>query len=445
MLTLFGKPAGHLCDRMARRHFIQVGGMALAGLSLADLLRAQAQAAPARRDKSVIMICLGGGPSQIDTYDMKPDAPGEFRGEFRPVATKVAGMQFCELMPQQAKIADKLAVVRTVQWVEPDHQRAEVFTGFPKRMRHPSFGSLVSRLYPGGNRLLPKFVSLSGDDQEVAFYEDPDFAGAEHRSFVPRGEGLENFALARGVDTARLRQRRTLLAQLDQFRRRADQQYFDGLDSFQEQALDLVTAGNVREAFDISKEPPELVARYGRKGVFYQYNKLNAYWDFPAFIRARRLVEAGVPFVSLQVGTWDHHGGASQGSIFGGYRTLLPLYDQAIAALITDLDERGLLERTAVLVWGEFGRTPRVNAGAGRDHWPQAGFALFAGGGLKTGQMVGRTDGQAEQPLTQPYSPQNVLATLYHVLGIDPATTIPDHNGRPRHLLEQREPIAELI
>jgi uncharacterized protein (DUF1501 family) len=207
----------------------------------------------------------------------------------------------------------------------------------------------------------------------------------------------------------------------------------------------MITSPQVREAFDISREPEAVVARYGRKGTTYEYNKTPNRWEYEDFIRARRLVEAGVPYVSLQVGLWDHHGGDLQGSIFNGYRTMLPPLDQSLSALIEDLYQRGLDKDVAVIVWGEFGRTPKVNSGSGRDHWPQAGFALFAGGGLKMGQVVGATDRTASAPTTRPYGPQNVLATLYHVLGIDPATTLADLNGRPVHLLDHREPIAELV
>jgi hypothetical protein len=450
MLTLFTGSPQRYCDRLSRRGFLRIGALAMGGLALPGLLQLQAQGAPAqkRRAKSVIMVCLGGGPSQIDMYDMKPEAPSDYRGEFHPIRTNLPGLDICELMPRQAKIADKFSVVRSVQWIEPDHQRAEVFTGFPKKDHRPSFGSIVSRMAaPREGNKLPRFVSLSSEyDQEIQTFEAPGYVGAAHRAFIPSRRGLENFTLPREITLNRLEDRRQLLASLDSVRRDIDGRgEFEGIDAFTAKALDMITSPQVREAFDISKEPAELVERYGRKGRTFEYNKGPAQWDFEAFIRARRLAEAGVPYISLQVGLWDHHGGDAQGSIFGGYRTLLPMYDQSISALIEDLHARGLDKDVAVVVWGEFGRTPKVNAGGGRDHWPGAGFALFSGGGLKMGQVVGATDKTASSPTTRPYSPQNVLATLYHVLGIDPSATLPDHNGRPMYLLDEREPIAELV
>jgi hypothetical protein len=449
MLTLRSASSQPFCDRLSRRSFLRSGALGLGALSLPRLLelRAQGAVAPQARNKSVIMISLGGGPSQIDMYDMKPDTPSDYRGEFRPIKTNVPGFELCELLPQQAKLADKFSVVRNVQWIEPDHQRAEVFTGYPKNEPRPSFGSIVSRLYRGRDIKLPKFVSLSSEyNDELKMYEDPGYAGAAHRAFIPTRKGLDNFALLPQITLDRLNNRKELLKSLDNIRRDLDGRgEFAALDTFTAQALDMVTSRNVREAFDLAREPEELQARYGYKGAKFEYNKSPVKWDWEDFIRARRLVEAGVPYVSLQVGLWDHHGGDQQGSIFHGYRSLLPLLDQSLGALIEDLYARGLDRDVAVIVWGEFGRTPKVNPGGGRDHWPQVGFALFIGGGLKMGQIVGATDRTASAPTTTPYNPQNVLSTLYHVLGIDPATTVPNHNGRPIHLLDDREPIRELV
>ncbi len=448
MLTIRSGNPQRYCDLLSRRNFLRVGALGLGGLSLSRLLQLRAEGAvTGGRGKSVIMICLGGGPSQIDMYDMKPDAPSECRGEFHPIKTNVPGFELCELMPRQSKLADKFSVVRNVQWIEPDHQRAEVFTGYPKKDERPSFGSIVSRLYPSRDTKLPKFVSLSSEyNQELQMFEAPGYVGAEHRAFIPTRAGLANFSLPKEITLDRLGDRKALLQSLDNIRRNLDGRgEFEALDTFTAQALGIVTSREVREAFDLSKEPEKVVARYGYKGAKYEYNKSPAPWEFESFIHARRLVEAGVPYVSLQVGLWDHHGGDLQGSIFNGYRSMLPLYDQSLSALIEDLYERGLDRDVAVIVWGEFGRTPKVNPGGGRDHWPQAGCALFVGGGLKMGQIVGATDATAAAPTTQPYGPQNVLATLYHVLGIDPATTLPDHTGRPVYLLDEREPIRELI
>lgn len=448
MLTFFNGGPERFCDGISRRSFLKAGGLALGGLALSDFLRLQAQGAVAAggRGKSVIMICLGGGPSHVDMYDMKPGAPMEIRGELRPISSNVPGMELSELLPRQAKIADKFAVVRSATWQEPDNQRIEIFTGFPKRERRPSFGSYVSRLTPGGSAALPKFVSLKGDDQEIAEAEQPLWVGAQHRAFVPNNQGLRSLEVTRQVDLARLKSRRELLGELDNLRREVDASgEMRAMDLFSGQALDMLTSGRARRAFDLSDEKPEALDRFRSGGDKFKYLSGPAFWDWQAFVQARRLVEAGVPFVSMQVGLWDHHCDANSGSIFDGYRSLLPLYDLCLSALITDLHERGLHREVCVVVWGEFGRTPRINQFGGRDHWPAAGSVLFSGGGLKMGQYIGATNSSGEYPVTRAYTPQNILATLYHVLGIDPAATIPDLNGRPRYLLEDREPVSELV
>ncbi|PYI86559.1 MAG: DUF1501 domain-containing protein [Verrucomicrobia bacterium] len=450
MLTFYNGDGERFCDGISRRSFLRAGGLALGGLALPDLLRLKAQGAVASagRGKSVIMICLGGGPSHVDTYDMKPEAPAEIRGEFRPIKTNVPGMQLSEMLPRQAKIADKFAVVRSATWEEPVHQRIEIFTGFPKRQRRPSFGSYVSRLAQGCEKTLPKFVSLKGDDQEIAEAEQPLWVGAQHRAFVPNSQGLKSLEPSRQVDLSRVKNRKELLGQLDTLRRDVDASgEMRAIDAFSVQALDMLTSGKARRAFDLSDEKPQTLDRYraGGNKFMYSHSSSPASWDWEAFVRARRLVEAGVPFVSMQVGLWDHHCADGLPSIFDSYRSLLPLYDNCLSALITDLHERGLHQDVCVVVWGEFGRTPRINKFGGRDHWPAAGSVLFSGGGLKMGQYVGATSATGEYPITRAYTPQNILATLYHVLGIDPSATIPDHNGRPQYLLDDREPVKELI
>ncbi|HUL51227.1 MAG TPA: DUF1501 domain-containing protein [Candidatus Nitrosotalea sp.] len=450
MLNFFNQCAERFCDGVSRRSFLRAGSLALGGLALSDYLRLKADGAvaPERRGKSVIMICLGGGPSHVDLYDMKPEAPAEIRGEFHPIKTNVPGMELCELLPQQAKIANQLAVVRSVTWQEPDHQRIEIFTGFPKRDRRPSFGSYVSRLATEYDSALPKFVSLKGDDQEIAEAEKPLWVGAQHRAFVPDHKGLKTLEVTRQVDLSRLKNRKELLGQLDTLRREVDASgEMRAFDTFSGQAFDMLTSGKARRAFDLSEEKPGTLDRYrgGGDKFMYSHSSSPVSWDWESFVRARRLVEAGVPFVSMQVGLWDHHCADGLPSLFESYRSLLPLYDRCLSALITDLNERGLDQDVCVVVWGEFGRTPRINKFGGRDHWPGAGSVLFSGGGLKMGQYAGETNSNGEYPITRPYTPQNVLATLYHVLGIDPSTTIPDHSGRPRYLLEDHDPIHELI
>jgi hypothetical protein len=448
MLTFFNGDRARYCDGVSRRSFLKAGALGLGGLALPDFLRLKAHGAvsPGGKARSVIMICLGGGPSHVDTYDMKPDAPAEIRGEFRPIRSNVPGLNLCELLPKQARIADRFSLVRSATWVEPDHQRIEIFTGFPKTHRRPSFGSFVSRMTPDRDAGMPKFVSLMGDNGEIAEAEQPLYAGARHRAFTPADRGLKSLDVTRQVDLSRLRSRKDLLDALDTLRRDADASGEMGAaDAFSTQALDMLTSGRARKAFDISDEKPQVLDRYRVTGTQFKYYRGPAHWDWEAFVRARRLVEAGVTFVSMQVGLWDHHCDATSGSIFEGYRTLLPLYDSCISALLTDLHERGLDKDVCVAVWGEFGRTPRINQFGGRDHWPGAGTVLFSGGGLKMGQVVGATSSGGEHPITRPYNPQNILATLYHALGVDPSVSIPDLNGRPQYVLDDREPVAELI
>src|SRR6266536_1718195 len=260
MLTFFNSDSERYCDGISRRGFLRAGGLALGGLALSDLLRLRADGAvgPEGRGKSVIMICLGGGPSHVDTYDMKPEATAEVRGEFRPIRTNVPGIEISEMLPRQAKIADKFAVVRSVTWQEPDHQRIEIFTGFPKRQRRPSFGSYVSRLTQRRDAALPRFVSLKGDDQEIAEAEQPLWVGAQHRAFVPDKRGLQSLELTRSVDLSRLKSRRALLGELDTLRRDVDARgEMRAFDEFAGQALEMLTNGKARRAFDLSDEKPE--------------------------------------------------------------------------------------------------------------------------------------------------------------------------------------------
>ena len=421
MLTLLD-PTRSCGGRISRRDALYAGALALGGLSLADVLRFQARGESASpRGKSVIMIWLRGGPSHIDSYDMKPAAPPEIRCEFQPISTYVPGIEFCEYMPKQAAIMDKLAIVRGIKSNDlGDHTPHYILTGFPDRGKRPTFGSIVSYLQPRPEGL-PPYVSAWQPKFDSATY-----LGAAHQPFVPRGEGLENLRLARGLTLSRLDDRRQLLSQLDALRRQLDQdRMFAGMDAFTVQALEMVMTAKAREAFDLERESNETRERYGR------------FWQ--SFLMARRLVEAGVSVVSLKIGDWDTHE-----HNFRDMRDQLPELDAGFHALITDLYERGLDQDVAVVLWGEFGRAPRISRIAGRDHWPEAGAAVIAGGGFRVGQAIGETDKQAGQSLGRPYTPSNVLTSLYRHLGIDPAIAINDLNGRPMHVLDDREPIREL-
>ena len=444
MLTVWGRDH-RLCDGISRREFLRVGGLGVAGLSLADVLRADEQSSSsAKRPKSVIYIVLNGGPSHIDTWDPKPDAPAEYRGEFATVPTKLPGVRLCELMPRQAEMLNRLALLRGVRSVENDHFLSEVYTGLPRRSgKRPAFGSVVSRMARHDSPL-PPYVCLSDVAQEQFEFEKPYYAGAAHGPFRPIGSALENLAPVESL--ARLEDRRALLAGFDRLQRASESDAWSGLDGFQAKALEMISSPRVREAFDISKEPKKSFERYGRGKYTHQAVKTILYdWDPKPIVLARRLVEAGVRVVTLQIGSWDHHKGPDQ-HIFESYRHVLPVLDQSIYALVTDLEERGLIDDVLVVVLGEFGRTPKLSyPGPGREHWADAGCVLMAGGGLRMGQVIGETDTRAERSKSGDINFQNIMATIYHVLGIDPGATLPDFNGRPQYLLDDPRPVRELV
>jgi hypothetical protein len=408
---------------------LKVGALSMVGLSLADVLRLQARAKTqdhAGRNKSVILIWMRGGPSHIDSFDMKPEAPAEIRGEFRPIATNVPGIQICEYTPLVAGMMDKLAIVRGIKSNDlGDHTPHYILTGSPDRGKRPAFGSIVSHLQPRSDGL-PPYVSLMYDPPGLYDNEGPVYLSSSHRPFAPRGEGLSNLSLARGVSLERLTDRRTLLGAFDRLNREVDRKTMAGVDAFTQRALEMTTSTKARDAFDVGRESRATYDRYGK----YCEN----------FLVARRLVEAGVTVVTLKVGDWDTHE-----KNFRDMREQLPQLDRGFHALVSDLHDRGLDKDVAVVLWGEFGRAPRISRGDGRDHWPEAGAAVLAGGGFKTGQAIGETDAQGAAAKSRPYTPANVMANLYRHLGIDPAMTIPDHNARPMHLLDDRELVRELI
>jgi len=427
MLTFEGR-GNEFCDRVSRREFLRVGafGVGAGALTLADLLRLESAAgadAPRARAKSVIQIFLPGGPPHLDMYDLKPQAPKEYRGEFQPIDTNVPGVQICELFPKQARLMDRLAILRAVVGSDGSHSAWQFMTGFSERDMRPALGSVVSTLAGSGRDGMPAYVALNRRDEE-----QPGFLSASHRPFESRGEGLESLSLVRGVDAARLRDRRALLTYFDSLRRDIDQSgAMRGIDEFAERAFDMITSGKVRDAFDLGREDPRTREAYGTR-------------DGERFLLARRLVEAGARVVTLSYGGWDTHG-----QNFDQMRKQLPVLDTALAALIGDLDLRGLLGDTAIVMYGEFGRTPKINSSAGRDHWPQVMSVLLAGGGMRTGQVVGATDARGERASDRPVTPQQVHAMLYRSLGIDPAHTLTNGAGRPTYLVDDREPIRELL
>jgi len=425
MLTLWGARE-KFCDGISRRNFLKIGALG-AGLTLADLLRLRALGGTgsATKHKAAIMIYLPGGPSHMDMYDLKPDAPKEFRGEFNPIATNVAGVQICEHFPLQAKMWDKLACVRSVVAVD-EHNDSLVMTGYSQNVNrtaaHPSFGSVVSKVRGSSHNGVPTFVSLRG----MSTGTEPGFLGIAHRPFTPSGPGMQNLRLANGIDESRVDQRRKLLDTFDDVRREVDASgTMTGLDSFTSQAFDMVLSGNVRKALDTGKEDLKTRERY--KGA-------------EQFLTARRLVEAGVGCVTLAIGGWDTHG-----QNFQQLKRQLPVVDRGVANLIQDLHDRGLGNDVVTVMWGEFGRTPKINMNAGRDHWSPVMSALVAGGGLKMGQAVGASTARGERPKDRPYSASQVLSTIYRAVGIDPAQTYLNGAGRPMYILDDRQPVAELL
>jgi uncharacterized protein (DUF1501 family) len=429
---------------ISRRDVLTVGTLGLGGLTLGDLLRLEAQGAAnvKRSRKAVIQIFLRGGPSHIDMYDMKPAAPVEFRGEFKPIQTNVPGIDMCELMPLQAKIMDKLAIVRNMCFGPVHHDIPHFWSGFPYEvvegrgvgLRRPDFGSVISRLSNNGSGI-PPFVGIGNRDYFSSAYLGPAHTPLPVGSNLDSHPATKNLALNPSVTVDRLTDRKELLLALDTMQRDLDSQgNVAGVDIFNAKALDIISSNKVRDAFDISKEPKQVRDKFG---------------PWRSFLQARRLVEAGVQVVTLTHGEWDTHN-----SNFKALRKLLPEIDQIVYALVTDLHERGLDKDVLVVVGGEMGRMPRIahqaagSSGAsadGRDHWLHAGFMLMAGGGFRMGQAIGNTGPRGERDAMKRYSLQNMYATLYHLFGIDPSRTLSDQKGRPHFVLEDRGKIDELL
>jgi len=429
MLTIWGGKQ-RFCDGLTRRSFLQIGAFG-AGLTLAGMLRSRALAggstAPTSGSptKAAIMIYLPGGPSHLDTYDLKPEAPPEFKGEFKPISTNVPGIQICEHMPLQAKMFDKLAVVRSLVSVE-EHSDSLVMTGYSenanRQAHHPSFGAVMSKLRGETNGDVPPYVSLRGMSPGT----EPGYLGIAHRPFTPDGPGVQNLRLAGGIDGHRTEERKTLLNSFDTVRRDVDASgTMKGMDAFTSRAFDMVASGTVRKALDLTKEDPRVRDNY--RGV-------------EQFLTARRLIEAGVGCVTLSIGSWDTHG-----QNFQTLRQQLPQVDRGVSSLVQDLHDRGMDQDVAVVMWGEFGRTPKINGGAGRDHWSPAMSALVAGGGLKMGQAIGSTNSRGEVPKDRPCTVPQLLATLYTAMGIDPSMTFSNGSGRPMYVLDDRQTIGELL
>jgi uncharacterized protein (DUF1501 family) len=468
MFTLFGKPYRH-CDGLNRRAFLTAGAFGLGGLTLAELLRAEAAAGIKASTKSVIFIHLDGGPPQMDTIDPKPDAPVETRGEFKPIATKLPGVNLSEMLPKVASIADKFVFVRSLIGSAGAHDAFQCQSGFPAAdLRslggRPAFGSVIARLRGTAQDVAPPFVDMMQGRPFVRNSARPGFLGPTYNPFRPdmskmftrelepgmkkelaaRGEQHTiQLTLVDGLSAERLNDRRALLAGLDRVRRDMDASgSMDAMDRFTQQAATILTSGRFAAALDLDQETPQSLERY-TPNVTPDPERFYTSEEAPSvrkLLLARRLIEAGVRCVSVSFSDFDTHA-----KNFPRLRQLLPLIDHGLHALVTDLEERGLLNDVSIVVWGEFGRTPRVNGNGGRDHWPAVGPALLAGGGMKVGQVIGATDRHAGSVTSRPVHYQDVFATLYRNLGIDADTTLLDPNGRPQHLLEQGQAIHEVM
>ncbi|WP_437228152.1 DUF1501 domain-containing protein [Planctomicrobium sp. SH661] len=432
---------------MSRRAFLQLGGLALGGASLPQILKAQQEQGSSGNGKGIIMIFLPGGPPHQDMWDIKSDAPSNIRGEFTAIQTRVPGMDICEHFPRLASCADRFTVIRSIVGATGEHDAFQCLTGHGPRQQPaggwPSLGSVISRQYGPRDPAIPPFVGLSPKTGHAEWGDNgkPGFLGRGYAPFTPAGDGKENLVL-NGITLDRLQDRRQMLSALDRFRSSYDNSgSMRGHDEFNEQAFGILTSSRLATALDLEREPKELRDRYG-----YGENKLQDDGStrlLTNFLLARRLIEAGVRCVTLSFSRWDwHHDN------FGQARRDFPMLDQALSALIEDLEQRGMLDNVSVVVWGEFGRSPKINPEGGRDHWPQVSTALLAGGGMRHGQVIGATNRLGEYPTERPVHFQEVFATLYKTLGIDVArTTFTDLQGRPQFLIDQNkyQAIPELI
>ncbi|MBM3833807.1 MAG: DUF1501 domain-containing protein [Verrucomicrobia bacterium] len=469
MLTFLSKPVRN-CDGISRRTFLKAGALGVANLTLADLLRAEHSAGRGSSTKAIINIHLDGGPPQMDMIDPKPGAPIEFRGNLSSIRTRIPGFHVSELMPKVASMADKFIFIRSLIGAEEQHHAFQCLSGFEEKDLasiggHPSMGCVLAKILGSPKDATPTFVDLMQGRALVRNSARPGFLGPAYKPFRPdishlfhrelepgmkkelaaRGANHTlSLALSEGITVGRLENRVDLLSNMDRLKREIDRSGEMGaMDKFTQQAMGILTSGKFAEAMDLAKEDPRVVARYTPRvsrpsDAWYTSEGPEA---AQKLLLARRLVEAGVRCVSLSISDFDTHSKNLQ-----RMQDLVPIVDHALHALITDLEDRGMLQDVTIVAWGEFGRTPKINNGGGRDHWPRVGMAMMAGGGMRAGQVIGSTDRYAAEATSRPVHYQDVIATLYHNLGIDPlATTVNDRTGRPQFLVNIGQPIREAI
>jgi len=445
-------------SRPSRRGFLHIGALGLGGLTLSQLLRAEAKAGVRSSNKSVILIYLVGGPPHQDMFDLKPDAPKEIAGPWKPRPTNVTGIQICEAFPKLAKIMDKLVIVRSLVGNQAEHDAIQVFNGRSAKAKAPSggwpqFGSVAAKVLPVTDPAIPSFISLCYPCTHGPYNEPgPGFLGTSLSPFRPTGPARDDMVL-RGLSVDRLHDRKSLLRSFDDIRRDTDTNgALKGMDAFTEQAFGLLTSSRLAEALDTSKEDPRTIDRYGTGNPKISIDANGAPRVPQSMLMARRLIEAGARVVTLNYSKWDWHGGRNaegraDNSIFTREAEDFPIFDKCVSALVEDLHERGLAEDCTVVVMGEFGRTPKINAQVGRDHWPQVNCALLAGGGMPTGQVIGATDRVGGEAAARPVTFGELYATIYRNLGIDPArATVNDLEGRPHFLIDDNaQPLKELM
>jgi len=431
------------CDGVSRRSFLKLGGLAMGGLSLPQLLRAEQQQGIRRSHKAVIMVYLSGGMAHQDTFDLKPEAPDEIRGEFKPISTVVPGLQIGELLPRMATVMDRVALIRSIVGLRDEHSSFQNLTGYTmnvaQREGRPNVGSVIAKLAGAVDPVVPAFVDLFPTMQHRPYNSPgPGMLGHAAAGAKADGEDLASMKL-RYVSSDEFNARRNLLTSFDDFRRRVDSAGVDRLDAAYRQAFEVLTSSKLVEAMDVEKEDPAVRERYGRGSPQHQGDGAPEWND--QLLMARRLVEAGARCVTVAYGFWDTHG-----NNFAALKERLPAFDQGISALVEDIHQRGLDRDVSVVVWGEFGRTPKINKDAGRDHWAPVNFALLSGGGLRGGQVIGATDKTGAYAAARSVHYLDVLATIYHNLGLDPHTIVKDLSDRPVSILpEGARPVAELV
>jgi len=453
--SLRGCAEFHRNVRVSRRGFLRAGALGASGLTLAELLRSDARAGPAaNQEHSVIILWMRGGPSQHETWDPKPEAPVEYRGAFGAMETAVAGIRICDMLPQSASVMDKWSIIRSLHHNQPGHSAGDqvVFTGYdpgpdPNINIHPSCGSVVSEQLGRDRPDLPTYVMVPRQVPGT----DSAYLGPAHKPFEtivdPATRGtftLKNFSRLEEVSEERFSRRRKLLGQVDRLEaEQVGSSELDALDDFQQQAYGILSSDRARRAFDLDSEPAALRERYGFVDKYDPMDprRCSASAFNQRLLLARRLVEAGVRLVTVDCRWWDTHVEGID-SMKNGF---LPRWDQSYSALMEDLDQRGLLDTTMVLAWGEFGRTPRVNKDNGRDHYPNVFSAAITGGGIQGGRVIGSSDSKGAFPLNHPITPQDVLATLYRHLGVNVDKHYLDHAGRPIATLSSGSPILGLF